>query len=176
VTIEVLPPGLAEDLRARPFSYAAVGGTAGEAPAGFHVFARRRTLNHRNFEAAADALMTWKAHRGGGLKVAASSPRAMAGSVVLMRLGIGTLALRIPCRVVYVVDEPDVKGFAYGTLPGHPESGEELFLVRRKHDGSVEFAITAFSLPQSRAARLAGPVGRWGQRFVTGRYLRSLDI
>ena len=30
--------------------------------------------------------------------------------------------LRAPCRVVYVIDEPDVRGFAYGTLPGHPES------------------------------------------------------
>jgi Domain of unknown function (DUF1990) len=37
-----------------------------------------------------------------------------------------------PCRVVCVVDEagPTSKfGFAYGTLPGHVESGEERFLI-----------------------------------------------
>ena len=36
------------------------------------------------------------------------------------------------CRIVYVVDEsgPISKfGFAYGTLPGHVESGEERFLI-----------------------------------------------
>jgi uncharacterized protein (UPF0548 family) len=31
--------------------------------------------------------------------------------------------------VVYVVDEHDRRGFAYGTLRGRPESGEELFAV-----------------------------------------------
>jgi uncharacterized protein (UPF0548 family) len=37
--------------------------------------------------------------------------------------------LQAPCRVVYVIDEPDIRGFAYGTPPGHPESGEERFAV-----------------------------------------------
>ena len=47
---------------------------------------------------------------------------------------------RRPCRVVYVVDEPDRRGFAYGTLPGHPESGEELFLVRYDPDTENVYA------------------------------------
>ena len=45
--------------------------------------------------------------------------------VVLVRM-MGFL--QAPCRVVYVIDEPDIRGFAYGTLPGHPESGEERFV------------------------------------------------
>ena len=48
------------------------------------------------------------------------------GSEVIVHLG----PVRAPCRVVYVVDEPDRRGFAYGTLPGHAESGEERFVVR----------------------------------------------
>jgi uncharacterized protein (UPF0548 family) len=44
------------------------------------------------------------------------------GTDVLAHLG----PIRVPCRVVYVLDEPERRGFAYGTLPGHPESGEEL--------------------------------------------------
>ncbi len=78
-------------------------------------------------------------------------------------------------RVVYVVDETHRKGFAYGTLPGHPESGEEAFVVELDGDGTVTFTITAFSRPSSRLARVAGPVNRAVQRWITGRYLRSLQ-
>ena len=54
--------------------------------------------------------------------------------------------VRAPCRVVYVVDEPDRRGFAYGTLPGHAESGEELFLVRYDPATDEVYAeVTAFS-------------------------------
>ncbi|GAA4732513.1 hypothetical protein GCM10023350_14890 [Nocardioides endophyticus] len=73
--------------------------------------------------------------RGSWALVAASGPVADTDTVVDMRFGLGPLALRIPCRVVYVVDEPERAGFAYGTLPGHPETGEELFLLSRLGDG-----------------------------------------
>jgi uncharacterized protein (UPF0548 family) len=43
--------------------------------------------------------------------------------------------------------DPDRYGFAYGTLPAHPEEGEELFLVTRGGDDTVRFEITAFSRP-----------------------------
>ena len=36
----------------------------------------------------------------------------------------------VPCRIVWVVDEPDAFGFGYGTLRGHPDEGEESFVVR----------------------------------------------
>ena len=49
------------------------------------------------------------------------------GDVARMRMAFWPR--RIPARVVYVVDEPARRGFAYGTLHGHPESGEEAFLV-----------------------------------------------
>jgi len=58
-----------------------------------------------------------------------------------------------------VVDEPRRRGFAYGTLPGHPERGEEAFLITHHDDGTVTFAITAFCAPGSPLARAAG---RWG--------------
>lgn len=31
------------------------------------------------------------------------------------------------------IDEPDRQGFAYGTLPGHPESGIEQFTLTRRY-------------------------------------------
>jgi uncharacterized protein (UPF0548 family) len=91
-------------------------------------------------------------------------------------LGLGVAAIRIgaPCRVVYVIDEPGRRGFAYGTLPGHPESGEEAFIVSRREDATVAFTITAFSRPASSLAKAAGPLGRAVQRHITNRYLRAI--
>ncbi len=81
----------------------------------------------------------------------------VAGTVVLMRWGVGFLSLRIPCRVVEVIDEPRRKGFAYVTLVGHPESGEEQFLLERLDDGSITFTITVVSKPASTLAKLGAP-------------------
>jgi len=83
--------------------------------------------------------------------------------------------MRIPSRVVYVVDEPDRAGFAYGTLPGHPEQGEELFLLENDDQNRVLFTVSAFSRGTSTLARLGGPVtGRFQQR-MTSRDLTALD-
>jgi uncharacterized protein (UPF0548 family) len=79
-----------------------------------------------------------------------------------------------PCRVVYLINEPGKRGFAYGTLPGHPERGEEAFLIEQHHDGTVSFIITAFSRPATPLARAVGPAGRVIQRHLTARYLRAL--
>jgi uncharacterized protein (UPF0548 family) len=40
-----------------------------------------------------------------------------------------------------VTDEADRFGFACGSLPGHPERGEEAFHIRRYPDGVVTFDI-----------------------------------
>lgn len=68
------------------------------------------------------------------------------------------------CRVVSVVDEagPLSKfGFAYGTLPGHVESGEERFLIEwDRSDDGVWYDIVAFSRPNPFSARLGYPVVR----------------
>src|SRR5262249_59666945 len=61
-------------------------------------------------------------------------------------LGLWTVNV---CRIVYVVEEdgPVVRyGFAYGTLPGHVECGEERFLVEwHRGDDSVWYDIRAVS-------------------------------
>jgi uncharacterized protein (UPF0548 family) len=97
------------------------------------------------------------------------------GAVLVMRFGWGPLGLSIPCRVVYLINEPNRCGFAYGTLPSHPEAGEELFLLERGHDGSISFTIRAFSRPATALARLCGPVSRAVQRAMTRRYLRAIQ-
>jgi uncharacterized protein (UPF0548 family) len=65
--------------------------------------------------------------------------------VVLLRLGVGRLAIAAPCRVVYVASQARCRGFAYGRLPGHQVCGEEAFILEEHDDGLVVFTITAFS-------------------------------
>jgi uncharacterized protein (UPF0548 family) len=66
------------------------------------------------------------------------------------------------CRVVYVVEEADRFGFAYGTLPDHAGSGEERFLVEwDQATGLVWYDVLAFSRPRHVLARLGYP---WTRR------------
>ena len=86
----------------------------------------------------------------------------------------GPFSVREPVRVVAVVDRPDRCGFAYGTLPGHPEQGEESFVCDLDADGSVRFHIRAFSRPHDPLARLGAPVSRHVQVRTTRAYLRAM--
>lgn len=168
--VTALTTAQVDRLAAASFTYDDAGATASSsAPAGYRTFAVRMEVEGLDLDLAAERLLSWEVHEQAGLRVAASSPRVAEGVVVQMRLG----SLRIPCRVVYVVDEPDRRGFAYGTLPGHPESGEELFLIERSASGVI-LTVRAFSRPSTRLARLAGPAGRWFQDVMTRRYLRAL--
>lgn len=67
-------------------------------------------------------------------------------------------------RIVYVLDEADRYGFAYGTLPAHVEQGEECFWIERATDGKIYYHIGAFSKPRFWLARLGYPLARRYQR------------
>ncbi|MCT7659601.1 DUF1990 domain-containing protein [Mycobacterium deserti] len=161
------------DLTALPLTYPEVGATAGPLPAGYHHVRKSAVIGYgrSRFSEAAAAGMRWGMLRGAGVRVAATTELAEAGSEVIVNLG----PVQAPCRVVYVVDEPDRRGFAYGTLPGHAECGEELFLVRYDPATEQVYAeVTAFSRHATWWSRLASPVTSMIQRVVTERYLRAL--
>lgn len=172
----LLPTEVHERLANAALTYQEVGATAGDLPAGYRQLARSVPIGHgqQAFARGGDAVCGWQVQLGAGLQIAASARTAVPGAVVILGLGIGSLRLRAPCRVVYVVDEPRRRGFAYGTLAGHPESGEEAFIVEHHDDDTVSFKVTAFSRPATRLATIAGPVGAVVQSHVTARYLRSL--
>jgi uncharacterized protein (UPF0548 family) len=74
-------------------------------------------------------------------------------------------------RIVYVVDESASSmsryGFAYGTLPGHVEAGEERFLVEwNREDDSVWYDIRACSRPRHFLIR----IGKWQVRRMQQRF------
>ncbi|MFV2084874.1 DUF1990 family protein [Micromonospora sp. LOL_021] len=137
-------------------------------PAGYRHLRSRSRLRPGSFPAAAEAVLTWRMHRAAGARVTASAPRAEAGVLVTVGLGVGPLRIAAPCAVVWAVDEPDLAGFAYGTLPGHPASGEEAFLVHRDGD-RVWLSVVAFSRPVAPIMRLAGPLGALAQRAYAHR-------
>jgi uncharacterized protein (UPF0548 family) len=156
-----------------PLTYPEVGATAGPLPAGYKHIARSAQIGmgQSRFEQAADAVMRWGMQHGSGLRVQASSDVIAVGTVVIVKIGF----LKAPCRVVYVVDEPHVRGFAYGTLPGHPESGEERFVVRHDPATSAVFAeVTAFSRPATWWSKAGGPVTSLAQQVMNKRYLRAV--
>lgn len=80
-------------------------------------------------------------------------------------------------RIVYMVNEPRKFGFAYGTLPGHMERGEELFRVEIDHHEEVWYEIKAFSKPRFWLTKLLYPVMRRLQerfRVDSARQLQEL--
>lgn len=89
------------------------------------------------FADATQTLFGWQTHLRSGRRVATASARARHDAVVMLGIGARPFALNVPCRVVYLIDESDRQGFAYGTLPGHPESGEETFVVQRTDDDTT---------------------------------------
>ena len=159
------------------FTYSEVGATSGSMPVGCHHLEIRRPLGRGpdDFRRFGDAVLAYRIQRGLGLLADAQTPRAEPGSHVTVRLGIGRLGVLAPCRVVYVLDEEDRRGFAYGTLPGHPESGEELFAVEYdRATAAVYGVVTAFSRPAAWYTRLGGPVARAAQRLAAEAYLVTL--
>ena len=163
-------------------TYASVGATLDGtqvAPAGYRLTARDVVIGQGrdSFERAVAATMGWAIQRRSGIRVdvlGEADPRTLrVDDVVVMRVPLWPVD--VPCRVVAVVDEPDRAGFAYGTLPGHPESGEEAFLVEHLADDSVVLRIRAFSRPSSWLFRLAYPAVLAMQSTYTRRYARSLE-
>ena len=161
-----------------PLTYDEVGATlAGvDLPPGRHHQHHSVVLGHGGdvFVAAADGLRRWQPQRGSGFFVVPEDPPLAMGTDVAVMIPLGPVRALVPCRVVGVVDEEHRFGFAYGTLPGHPERGEESFVVVQEADGTVRFEVTAFSKPAGLVLKLAGPISNRVQEMAGRRYLRAM--
>lgn len=168
-----LPPAEAARLRQLPTT-APDGMTATTSMPGWRTFSQTRQILRKDFEAAANELMRWRVQTSSGLRVWAEDEPLTTGSVILMRLGLGPFSQKFACRVRYVIDKTDRRGFAYETLPGHPEVGVEEFVLERRVDG-VYFTVSACGRPRTRVLRALAPVVELVQDAMTRRYLRALD-
>jgi uncharacterized protein (UPF0548 family) len=118
-----------------------------------------------SFEAAKSALRSWLQFDLGWVRVANPDARIDPDQLVAVEAHtLGLWSIHIS-RIVYVIDEPDRFGFAYGTTPLHVESGEERFLIEfYPVSGAVIYDLFAISRPAHWLARLAYPFTRSQQR------------
>jgi uncharacterized protein (UPF0548 family) len=164
-------------LAGEPFTYPDVGATRnGALPEGYVHGERSGVVGtgRADFERAVQAVFDWRMQRGVGLRVRASGSPREPGTVVVLTFGLPRVGYDIPCRVVWARTDGDEQGFAYGSLPGHPESGEESFLVTLRPDGDVVFTTRVFSRLASPLARLGGPVSRAVQFGAIDRYVTAV--
>ncbi|MFJ8229790.1 DUF1990 family protein [Streptomyces sp. NPDC094448] len=158
-------------------TYRETGATrGGPLPGGYHHLHHRARIGRGRavYEAAGAAVLDWRMHRASGARLRATGPRAEPGAQVEVSLGAGPLRVTGRCAVVWAESGPERTGFGYGTLPGHPECGEECFVVELREDGSVWFTVRAFSRPALWFTRLAGPLVPPVQRAYVRRLGRAV--
>lgn len=151
-------------------TYAQVGATRGELPRGYRINDQRGVVGHGRdgFAAIAEALLGFDVHRGAFPRVTVSGERAAVDVEVAGHVG----PFSTPCRVVYLLEEERVRGFAYGTLPGNPVRGEEQFSVTLADNGDVGFRMLSFSRPAPFFA-LVAPLTHAAQDVANRRYFAS---
>jgi uncharacterized protein (UPF0548 family) len=161
------PPTVIErfinDSQHLPMSYAPIGLVqSGDCPSldrADVVIGRGRA----DFERARSALETWQQFDLGWVELFPKrSPIAVGSVVAVLIKHLGFWSLN-GCRVAYhaAATGDSAFGYAYGTLPNHAESGEELFeVVIDPRTDDVIYRIRATSEPQALLARLGQPIVR----------------
>lgn len=168
------------------FGYLDVGKTAQlDAPGVRETLASRYDVDHHRFdlgqgralfERARSALSAWRHFEIRWLELHGASQVAP-GQVVATLMSAAGLWFLNPCRVVYVELPPgaDCACFAYGTLHGHAECGEERFRVSFDAvNGNVSYEIDAFSRPAIVWTKLGYPFARRLQKRFAASSARAL--
>lgn len=118
-------------------------------------------------------VLRWGVKTASGFTVDSSGP-VSEGEHVTVTARVLAVTVVEPVEVVAVVDEPDRVGFSYRTLPGHPVSGEEAFIVHR--DGEdIRLTVRSLTRPSPQQPwRVLYPFLRVAQLIARQRYLRAL--
>lgn len=158
-----------------PLSYPEVGATSD--PAALESIPDRYDLDHHRFvlgtgralyDRARASLLAWRHFDIPWLELHGDTAGVVSDQAVATVVRVAGLWLVNPCRVVYVEGasgDADETAFAYGTLPGHVEQGEERFSVRLDGiDEEVAYEVTAFSRPARLLSRIGYPWARRVQR------------
>jgi uncharacterized protein (UPF0548 family) len=157
------------------FTYPSVGATkaGGPAPVGYTLDQTRVELGRGSgaFDRARAALARWDQFRLSWLQAFPDDTPIRSGETVVVLARALGLWWTNAARIVYTIDEPRALrarfGFAYGTLPGHVESGEERFLIEwDRNTDQVWFEILAFSRPRHLLTR----IGRRQARAMQKRF------
>ena len=164
--------GYLESLKHAPLSYAPIGCTREpglEAPPGFCQDHERVLLGKgaNVYHRACQAIRAWQMMPPSVVQTCPPGAPIQEGTMVanLFRARLLGGWLVLPTRILYLIENKDADsirfGFAYGTVQGHWEQGEERFLIERdRRDESVWYDLLVFSRPRHPLAKLAYPYTR----------------
>lgn len=126
------------------------------------------------WEKAKSSIQNWQQFPLPWTKIYPNTTPLKEGEVVAVVFRLFGIWWRNSARIVYTFDEPNRYGFAYGTLPGHIEMGEEVFWIERNKEGEVSYHIKAFSKPRFWLAKLGYPIARLYQRKFVRESIASM--
>jgi len=140
-------------------------------------------IGEKTFARAKDAIRSWTMYQLDWTRLHPNDAPVAVGEVVCVVVNHGLCWSINPCRIIYVLEENgevEKFGFAFGTLPGHSEEGEERFTVEWRHaDDSVWYELLAFARPHHILAKIGSPfVGFFQRKFAedSGRaMLKAID-
>ncbi len=128
------------------------------------------------WDKAKSALNNWQQFPSGWTKIYTNDTSIKEGNTVLVLFKLFGLWWWNAARIVYLIDEKNRYGYAYGTLHGHVERGEECFWIDRDESGNVYYHIKAFSKPAFWGARLFYPMARMYQRKFVRDSLNEMKL
>ncbi|WP_307815643.1 DUF1990 family protein [Myceligenerans indicum] len=171
-------------LNQRDPGYSVVGGTAPGAerwqpPDGWRAYERTVRLGSGTdlWNTASTAALSWGIKTRSGFTVDPPLEEgrvARQGERYWLLARIGPIHVREPVEVVATVTSSRRAALAYGTLTGHPVSGEEAFIVSRDDDGNVSLTLRSLTRAGRGPWRALFPVILIAQRIYRRRYLRAL--
>lgn len=164
------------------FSYPEIGATRSSLPTGYNIDHNRILLGKGidAFQRAKAAIQAWKMFYIPWVRLYyPDTPIEIGRSVAILVSHFGFYSLNA-AKIVYVIDEEaDIHrfGFAYGTLTGHGEIGEERFSVEfRSESGEVYYDLLAFSRPGHFLAKLGYPLSRYMQKAFAEDSKRAMQL
>jgi len=168
---------LAEQAQVEPTDLGVDPSTLETAPPGYRLDRDAIDLGagQEVFERARECLGRWAAHLGSGLRLHPERPEIVEGRDVLISIRVGPVHVVAACRTVAVVDELRRFGFAYATLPLHPERGRQAFFVEHGDDDVVRFVVSTVSRPRAWWARASAPLTRAVQRRAAKKYVSAVS-
>ena len=156
-----------------PFSYEEVGASKDKIPSGYPINHNRVQIGNGAdaFVRAKNAIQNWTMYQLQWTRLFPADAPIAVGTVVCVIVNHHFCWSINPCRIVYTLEQTDKVeryGFAFGTLPGHSEEGEERFTVEwNRADDSVWYELLAFARPHHILARIGFPfVGLFQRKFA----------
>ncbi|MCM2369252.1 DUF1990 family protein [Aporhodopirellula aestuarii] len=149
------------------FNYPDVGASAGELPPGYDHHHVDVELGRGDlvFAKAQSAITSWAQFRVGWVEACPPTTPLVIGQNIAIRARFFGLYALAACRIVdaFGCDEGSGRNFgvSIGTLPDHPEQGEERFEISQSRDGDVRYQVTAFFRANQTLATLAWPYLRY---------------